>query len=68
MSYKGGESMSELCDIAFKFCLKAKERKLNKHQALWLVEIQYNRVKNMEFTLDELEGILRRRKEHEQTL
>ena len=57
--------MSELCDIAFKFCLKAKERKLNKHQALWVVEIQYNRVKNMEFDAGRLEELIRGGESHE---
>jgi hypothetical protein len=48
--------MSELIELAFLFCSRAKERGLNKYDILWLAEQQLERLDTIEFSkyLDEL--------------
>ncbi len=41
--------MSELMDLAFRFCSKAKENGLKKYEILWLAEQQLERVERAEF-------------------
>lgn len=46
--------MSELIELAFLFCSKAKEKGLKKYEILWLAEQQLERLERIEF-LDYLE-------------
>ncbi len=41
--------MSELIDLAFRFCSRAKEEGLKKYEILWLAEQQLERVERVEF-------------------
>ena len=40
--------MSELMDLAFRFCSKAKEKDLKKCEVLWLVDVHFIRLEGIE--------------------